>query len=88
MLRTSFIATSRRIEIEKTVKRLGTASVRFNMLEFPYSKKLDLTNVERLKRLFISLGSYILDDLLHHILAIISGSEFRKVLTFSRISRD
>jgi len=88
MPRSSFIGTSRRIETEKTAKRLGAASIKLDVLDFPYSKALDIANVERLKRLFVGPGGCVPGELLNHIPAIISESQLHEVLRFSGKSRD
>ncbi len=70
----SFIAVFRYIEIEKTIKRIGTANVKLNILNFFHLIKLDLINVEWLKRLFGNIDGCVSNNLLNHILTIISES--------------
>jgi hypothetical protein len=86
MRRTNFMATSRRIETEKTVKRIGMASIKLDILDFPHSKNLNSENVDRLERLFRGERGCLPDNLLNHIPAIISENQLQQALTFSRVS--
>ncbi|KAI1382526.1 uncharacterized protein F4822DRAFT_442585 [Hypoxylon trugodes] len=56
MARSSFTGVSQRVQTEKIKEHLGTASVSFNILNFPYSKVLDPKKVQRLTRLFKAEG--------------------------------
>ena len=87
MSRTNFTATSQRIEAEKSIKRIGMASIKLDILDFPHSKNLNSENVDRLKRLFRGERGCLPDNLLNHIPATIPENQLQQVLTFSGVSR-
>lgn len=86
MSRIGFKYVSKRIEEEKTIKRIGTASININVLSFPHSKGLNQGNVERLKRLFRTERSYRPDELPNRIPAVIDEQELHQCLNASGIS--
>jgi len=88
MSKTGFVATSRRLETEKAIKHLGTASVKLSVLDFPYSKGLDEKNVDRLERLFRTERGCLPCDLPNRIPAIIHESQLLQALRASNISAE
>lgn len=88
MSRTGFKFVSQRIEEEKAVKHLGTASININVLAFPYSKGLNQENVERLKRLFRIERGCRPDELPNRIPAVIDEHQLYQCSNASGISMD
>ena len=88
MSRTGFRAVSQRIGSEKTIKHVGTASIRLDALYFPHSKGLNRENVERLKRLFRKERGCTPGDIPNRIPAIVDGGQLREFLSVSGISAE
>jgi len=86
MSETTYHAVSSRIESDKALKRLGTASIRLDALEFPYSRGLDEKNVERLERLFHGQGGCLPGAVENRIPATISQATFQSALNISGIT--
>ncbi|GAB1319477.1 hypothetical protein MFIFM68171_09687 [Madurella fahalii] len=86
MSRTGFTFVSQRIETEKAIKRIGTASINLNVLSFPHSKTLSLENVERLKRVFRLERGCRPDELPNRIPAIIDENPLHQCLNLSGLS--
>ena len=88
MSRTGFRAVSHRIKTEKAIKHIGTASIKLDVLDFPYSEGLDRENVERLKTLFKTAGGYIPGDVSNRIPAIIHERQLHEALGLSGVSAE
>ncbi|CAK7238190.1 hypothetical protein SEUCBS140593_010416, partial [Sporothrix eucalyptigena] len=86
-LKASFNAVARRIEAEKCVKHVGTASVRLDVLLFDRFGDLDQKNVERLKRLFQKGGCFP-GQFANRIPALIHADALRESLALSGLSAD
>lgn len=83
MSTSGFTVVTRQIEAEKTRIHIGTASIRIDVLDFPYSRELDPKNVERLKRLFRTERGCIPGELQNRIPAIIHEGQLQECLKFS-----
>src|SRR5689334_5703578 len=83
MLNSGFTVITCQIKAEKVRKHIETASISFDIFNFPYSKELDPKNVERLKRLFRTERGCIPGDLQNRIPAVISEDYLQKCLIFS-----
>ncbi|KAI6081771.1 hypothetical protein F4821DRAFT_264558 [Hypoxylon rubiginosum] len=77
---TGYLATSRRIQAEKSLKHLGAAWVALDVLRFPSSSGLDLEKVERLKRLFRGERGCLPSDRPNRIPAIIDEAQLTEAL--------
>ncbi|CAK7237487.1 hypothetical protein SBRCBS47491_009993 [Sporothrix bragantina] len=82
----SFYSAAKRIETEKSVKHVGTASVRLDALDFP-SAGLDRKNVERLKRLFQAGGCFP-GQFANRIPALIHAEALQQALALSGVSAE
>jgi len=83
MSSSGFTVVTSQIEAEKVRKHIGTASIRFDVFDFPYSRELDPKNVERLKRLFRTERGCIPGDLQNRIPAVINEGQLQECLRFS-----
>jgi hypothetical protein len=88
MSRTTLGLISQRIELERAIKHIGTASVSLNALSFPHSQALNQANVERLKRSFCIERGLRQDDLHNRIPAVIDEGLLGEVLTGNGLSID
>ncbi|KAI1382530.1 uncharacterized protein F4822DRAFT_441841 [Hypoxylon trugodes] len=86
MAGSGFLAISQRIEKERSITHLGTASVRLDILHFPHSRVLDVENVERLKQLFRAERGCRPAEFANRIPAIIYQSQLEQSLEQSGIS--
>lgn len=85
--RETFDAVNRRVQAEKRVQHVGTASVRLDHLAFPLSAGLDRKNVERLKRLFQKGGCFP-GQFANRIPALVHPDMLQQSLALSNISAD
>lgn len=81
-----FAAVSRRIQAEKRLRRIRTARVKLEALDFPNSKHLDLENIERLKRLFCCGIGCVPEEFGNRIPAIIDEAQLLEALTTSGVT--
>lgn len=81
-------AISSRISEERALKQIGTASVAIDALCFPWSRKLDPQNVDRLKRLFREGHSCDPSDFPNRIPAIISNTQLIEALRLSGANQE
>ncbi|KJZ69361.1 hypothetical protein HIM_11243 [Hirsutella minnesotensis 3608] len=88
MASTSFQTLRRRIQAEKSLKYVGTARIRLDVLTFPHSSGLNPDNVQRLAALFRGQRGYNSEDLQHRIPAIISDANLREALAASGLGQD
>ncbi|KAJ2982773.1 hypothetical protein NQ176_g1164 [Zarea fungicola] len=84
----TFRAVSRRIGTEKSLKYIGTASVRLDHLDFPNAERPNQKNVERLVKLFRKLRGCSPGEKLNRIPAVISEAYLQDALTISNLSRE
>lgn len=85
---TGFIAASRRIKTEKHRRRLGTARIKLDLLDFPNSRGLDQDNLDRLKRLFRGERGCKPEEPEHRIPAVVDEERFREALHLSGVSSE
>jgi len=85
---TGFIAASRRIGSEKHHKKLGTARVKLDLLDFPNSGGLDQKNVERLKRLFLGEHGCKPEELENRIPAVVDEGQLHEAAHTSGVSHE
>lgn len=82
-------ATSKRIREEKVLRRLGTASIRLDVLDFlPSSRCLDRQNVERLKRIFLGECGCLPAAVENRIPAVISQATLHQALATAGIGHE
>lgn len=87
LLKGSLYAVAGRVEAEKCVKHVGTASVRLDALDFRDSAGLDPKNVERLKRLFREGGCFP-GRFANRIPALIGAETLQQSLALSGLSAE
>lgn len=85
---TTFRVEARLIGTEKSLRYIGTASVRLNQLNFPDSERPNQKNVERLVKLFRSLRACSPAEKINRIPAVICDSYLQDALTLSKLSRE
>lgn len=85
---TSFQTLRRRIQAEKSLKYVGTARVKLDVLTFPHSNGVSPDNVQRLAVLFRGQRGCNSEDLQHRIPAIIDNADLREAMTASGLSQD
>jgi len=83
-----FAEQERRLAAELSAKFLGTASVKIDLLDFPFKKRReeDEKNIERLQRLFRKQKSCRAWEVFNHIPAVIEQGELSDALARSGIS--
>lgn len=83
--RARFLEEERRQEAERSIKYRGTASIKLDVLHFPYkeSREPDKKNVKRLRNLFRREGGCRRLDLRNHIPAVISQARLEAAIVLS-----
>lgn len=85
---TTFRAVSRRIGTEKSLKYIGTASVKLDHLNFPNAERPNQKNVDRLVKLFQRLRGCSPGEKLNRIPAVIGETYLQDALAMSNLSRE
>jgi hypothetical protein len=90
MRRAQFLEQERSLATEKSIKYKGTASIKIEVLHFPYeeSREPDKKDIERLKKLFRGQGAVSRLDLRNHVLATIDQQELVDAMAASGVSAE